>query len=477
MVTVVVKNAGKTYPVEVDLDEPGLTFKMQVYSVTNIPPERQKVLLKGGKLNDDSDLKQFNLRPNQPIMVLGTPEAAQVQKPEEKVKFFEDLSESDRNFNPNDDPSGLVNLGNTCYLNSSLQTLFDVKEIRDDLAKMDSTDKTLVVHLKDLFLKMADKKQKVTPLNFLTSLRMTFPQFAERGDQGFYKQQDAEEAYSQILNQVLQRFGHLSDYFKIDMKTSTKCLETEEAAVEGYEESLKLSCHISIHTNFLLDGLKADMKETIEKHNDQLDKNCEYEITRSITRLPKYLTVNFVRFFWKRETGKKSKILRKVQFPFQLDVTDLLDESVKGANVKSRDSIIKVQKTIQEERATFKKSKPSSALTSREQHANQKEELAKLQTKWLDDYAKALPDGFDPASGENPSPLYELDAVIAHQGSSADSGHYQAFVKDPDDADGERWYKFNDDKVTVVDREKIRSLAGGSEGDSALVLLYKAVGL
>ncbi|VEU22346.1 DEKNAAC103418 [Brettanomyces naardenensis] len=483
-IQVSVKNGGKSYPVEVDLDEPGLTFKMQIFSVTNVPPERQKVLLKGGKLQDDSDLSKFNLKPNQSIMVLGTPaEQTLVEKPKETVKFVEDLSPEDQKFSAQDQPSGLVNLGNTCYLNSSLQTLFDIKEVRDELGKLSqnslqtSIDKTLVFHLKELFEKMDKKKQQITPLNFLSSLRLTFPQFSERGEQGFYKQQDAEEAYSQILNTIIGRFPNLRNYFEIDMKTSTKCLETDEEPTIGHEEALKLSCHINIHTNFLRDGLQSDMKEKIEKHNDILDKNCEYQITRTITRLPKYLTVHFVRFFWKRETGKKSKILRKVQFPFKLDVTDLLDESVKEDMIKARESIHKVEKMNEDERITFKKVKPSQELTAREQYAKKREELADLKKKWLDNFNKSLPEGFDSSSGENLSPLYELNAIIAHQGSSADSGHYQAFIKDPDDLDAERWYKFNDDKVTVVTKEKIQSLAGGSEGDSALILLYKGVGL
>ena len=478
-----VRNAGKSYPIDVDLESPGLEFKRKIYEATNIPPERQKVLLRGGKLKDDSDMKTFNLKPNQPIMVLGTPLSQKLEKPKEKIHFIEDLSEGERNFNPNDTPSGLVNLGNTCYLNSSLQTLYDIKELRDELKIMQpnsleiGTQKALVVHMKELFEKMNDKKQKITPLNFLTSMRLTFPQFSEKSEQGFYKQQDAEEAYSEILSVILNRFPKLRSYFEIGMKTTTKCLETHEDATTGTEQAMKLSCHINIHTNFLMDGLKSDMEETIEKSNEQLGKNCKYQIKRSITSLPKYLTIHFVRFFWKRETKKKSKILRKVQFPFQLDVTDLLDESVKEEMIKARGSIYKVEKENDEERVTFKKSKPSDTMTTRDQYTKQREELAKLKKKWLDNYNKALPEGFSQDSGKNPSPLYELSAIIAHQGSSADSGHYQAFVKDPEDVDGERWYKFNDDKVTVVNKEKIQSLAGGSEGDSALILLYRAVGL
>lgn len=37
MIQVTIKNAGKVYPLEIDLKEPGLTLKLQIYSLTNIP--------------------------------------------------------------------------------------------------------------------------------------------------------------------------------------------------------------------------------------------------------------------------------------------------------------------------------------------------------------------------------------------------------------------------------------------------------
>lgn len=90
----------------------------------------------------------------------------------------------------------------------------------------------------------------------------------------------------------------------------------------------------------------AGLKETIEKHNSTLNADTDYEITKTITELPKYLTVHFIRFFWKRDINKKSKILRKVQFPFELDLAEMLDVSIKPDKVSNRDTIRKVEKII-----------------------------------------------------------------------------------------------------------------------------------
>ena len=38
---------------------------------------------------------------------------------------------------------------------------------------------------------------------------------------------------------------------------------------------------------------------------------------------------------------------------------------------------------------------------------------------------------------------------------------------------GEEWYNFNDEKVTVVTRDKIAMLDGGGEDSTAYILLYR----
>ncbi|KAK0342567.1 deubiquitinating enzyme, partial [Friedmanniomyces endolithicus] len=81
----------------------------------------------------------------------------------------------------------------------------------------------------------------------------------------------------------------------------------------------------------------------------------------------------------------------------------------------------------------------------------------------------------------NQTGLYELRALVTHQGSSADSGHYTAYVKKTAPKVGGvedgKWWWFNDEKVQEVSAEKIETLAGGGETHSALILLYRAVEL
>ena len=470
---VTIKNSGKTYDITVNEQDNGFVLKQKIQEQTLIPPERQKILVKGGKLNDDTILSTLDF--SKPIMVLGTPD--KLSAPVEKPKFLEDLGSGDGSvIKVDNNPVGIPNYGNTCYLNSSLQMLFQIEDLRKLLNEFKGTD-NLTLSLKSLFQQMENKQGTVNVAVFLTIFRSLYPQFAEQRN-GVFSQQDAEEAFSQILT-TLKRNLKIDDLFRIEFKTTTKCLEEARDSTNNdsisdvkyeFEDSFKLNCHIDIKTNFLRDGILGGLTETISKHNSALNRDSEYQVSKAITRLPKFLVVHFIRFFWRRDINKKSKILRKVQFPFELDLSDMLDESVKEEKNKNRDLIRKVEKDNLDLKRDFKKAKIEAT-----EDAELK--IASIKSKFQDDLKSAIPGVDFETTTENPSSVYELNAVITHMGASADGGHYKAYVKDPNDLEGQNWWIFNDDKVSSVSREKIETLSGGGESDSALLLIYKGLGL
>ena len=553
----IVKHQGKRYEVELDPTSTGETFKYQLYSLTGVEPNRQKILVKGGQLKDETDLSTLGAKPGQTFMMMGTPTTGDgtgiLERPKEKMKFLEDLTEAEAANAEGATPAGLQNLGNTCYLNSTLQTLRSVPELQTELFKYSSPSTggtlssssvsfgglggsmdDLVASLRDLYKQMSETQEGFPPYTFLTTLRSAFPQFAQRSKTGQgFAQQDAEEAWTQIVAQLRQKLklkessissdstvrrneeiSFIDRYLAGRFESTLTC--DEPAAAEAGEESiksedvfLKLDCHINKDINHLRDGLMAGLEEKIDKRSPIFDRDTVYTKQSRIARLPKYLTVHFVRFFWKREAQKKAKIMRKVTFPPELDVVEFCTDTLRKQLIPVRDKVREIRKDEEDVARARKRQKQAhkqaeNSNTDIKVHGPNEEkketqnkdatpktegdvEMADAVYKTDAEYdveratsilnaKKELYALIDPDlardSGANKSGLYELRGLVTHQGASADSGHYTSYVKkqgainpktgERKEEDG-KWWWFNDDKVSEVDPDKIETLSGGGK--------------
>ncbi|KAF2748957.1 cysteine proteinase [Sporormia fimetaria CBS 119925] len=566
-IPVIVKHQGKKHEVEVDPTSNGETFKYQLFSITGVEPERQKILVKGGQLKDDADMSKLGLKPKQVIMMMGTPsgDAAVLEKPKEAIKFLEDMTEAEAAQQEGATPAGLQNLGNTCYMNATLQTLRSIPELQQELTKYSASTGSssssafsqfglgglgasadLTASLRDLFTQMSQTQQGFPPLAFLNALRTAFPQFAQKAKDGHgYAQQDAEEAWSQIVSQLRQKLkitggdGGSSEQQAKDLSFVDRYMAgrfqsvmecDEPAAKEGGEEPVrsedtffKLNCHINAETNHLRDGLLSGLEEKIEKRSEALGRDAVYTKRSRISHLPKYLPVHFMRFDWRRSTGKKAKIMRKVTFPQELDAVEFCTDELKTMLIPVRDKIREIRKEEEDvERARKRqkrirageendmgpsaKKEPLQKKKEKEREAEEKKAAQDVEMPDVEYKTEAQIEAEKAASilaakkellslvdpklsaddGANSTGLYELRGVITHQGASADSGHYTSFVKkegSKDSVTGKRkaedgnWWWFNDDKVSEVGPERIETLSGGGQSHSALILLYRAVPL
>lgn len=574
-IPVKVKHQGKTYDVEIDPSSTGEDLQGQLYSLTSVEPQNQKIMA-GKMIKADTPLSSIKFKPNQVITMLGQPSADVVMEaPKERMKFMEDMTEAEMARQDGAMPAGLNNQGNTCYANATLQTLRIIPELQEELqgykpspgagpsSSLFSADQLanvglgglggandLTGSLRDVYKMMGETQGAVQPLMFLTALRQQYPQFAERSKTGHgYAQQDAEEVWSQLIQTLDQSLKldtkdatdqgfktWVEKYMGGRFESVTKSEEApDEEPIHGKDTFRDLKCNIKSETNHLREGLAIGLNEEFEKQSETLGRNAIYQKTSRISRLPKYLPIHLMRFLWRRDTGKKAKILRKVSFQHEIDLLEYCTDELRAKLVPVRDRVREVRKEIEDverqkkrqkrrrqdledeaqgaskiskdepfqKRAQKEKERETKATGPASETELSKEkkgedttmggteevfktdaEIEQERAEQIRKLKKDLLDAVNPEmakdSTANQTGLYELRGVITHQGSSADSGHYTAYVKktaQPGKEEDGKWWWFNDDKVQEVDSEKIETLAGGGESHSALILLYRAVEL
>jgi len=309
--------------------------------------------------------------------------------------------------------------------------------------------------------------EPISPDLFLARLRTVNPQFNEKTQQGVYMQQDAEEFHSTIvqnLNQLPKLEGSDKNVYPLLFggTLSTELTNKADATDKTVTSTPfnKLSCHISAQTNFLLDGLKTGLDETVSK-KDAAGVEAQYSKKSVVETLPYYLNIQFVRFLWKSKAGVKAKIVRPVEFPMTLDVYDLCSTQLKEQLAPKRKRIMEIEDKKQAEEAKRKREEKDAKKDGKKEEP--KEESKK----------EAPPVSLNPSDYVNDTGMYELVALVTHRGRDADSGHYVGWVKDHKG----QWLRYDDDVVTAVNSEdEIKKLSGkgGADAHIAYFCLYKS---
>lgn len=445
--------------IAVDMDQSPMVFKTKIAELTNVEPARQKILLKAGTLGDE-EWGKCKVKKNQTVMVMGTASDKILKAPTERTLFIENQTDNGRSETLL--PSGLANLGNTCYMNSTLQCMNNIKGLEQIMNKGDGDGQSLGTSVYNLLkvINVSNKSPMTESLTTMlveevwTGLKQHNPQFNERTPQGAFAQQDADECWGAMLRafEGIDKAG-VRSLMGINIEETYTCKESEDEPVKTLNvEELQLSYNASKATH--VHGAIAEMAqgEEVEKHSEKLGRTAVFTKKMFISRLPRYLVLKGLRFQWHAEHQRK--ILRPVKYQTSLDMFEFCSDELKQKLTPMRNQI----REATSKRTERQLSEKSNKETTKDPEAM---EVEKVETS----------SSFDDDAGSNNNGYYNLVAILSHQGRSADSGHYVGWCLQPNGS----WLKFDDDKVSPVKAEQVLELCGGRpDAHIGYLLVYEA---
>ncbi|XP_078065209.1 ubiquitin carboxyl-terminal hydrolase 47-like isoform X5 [Mustelus asterias] len=355
--------------------------------------------------------------------------------------------------------SGLHNQGATCYLNTLLQTLYMTPEVKEAIIRFVETtdgkfieDSSICYQLKVLFAEL-DANHTANTHGITRNLGMK--------EQDVFKQQDIEEYFRWLLNEVDRESDGSCKILQIYQSKVINSLECLKCKIESPEECILLDIPLSIppfehsdHFSSVIKCLDAFLKETI-LNGDNLcycetcGKKTETKTKYYFESLPKILALQLKRFEFDYTELRFTKLHDNVEIPLKLTFRKTI---VAGktewqlTSVNSKEGETTDSKELEPQ--PLKRSKYEKLKNERQEESKEGEtaDSRKPGTQTLEISRNAdSEETLKPAKDERQEDYttFKLFAICDHSGGYG-SGHYVAYIKP---ISSNNWYCFDDRNV------------------------------
>ena len=462
--TVSIKWTKNTY--EVALPPTLGEFKAELQTLTNIPIDRQKIVCKGKAITDDGLYSA--LADKAVIMLIGSAASIQITQTVQNADIQDSIVL----------PPGLDNLGNTCWLNSSLKAFYSIPELRTALINFSTEhgaqncknhvcqhhtaasinsglpqptadEINLVVTVGNLYKEVTANIEKsqsgqafdeaIKPVPLLLNIAKVYPDLFDLTAQQ-HEQQDVDEFLTYFittLNKILITHN-----------------ETDKTNKNLIQELFGID--IEIVTEPACKADDGDNKTNSEDEKTDTTMNDGEGAEKKAAESQKVITFDA----WTKLRADVNVDLTDIQGGIKAALREVIEKNVVtgGLTVKTsfnrNNLIISLPKylLVQLQRFQWKQETQSKAKLIRRVNINQSIDLFPLCSaetqKKIEPFRKTLDslraETLAAANGDKMTDLdgpkkepkqdekagyYDLCAIITHQGRSADSGHYVAWTK------------------------------------------------